>query len=213
MKKFSSNKADALTPRYQKILDDYMDNLQVIREYNGFTVEEIERLEEEDQDNIFSDYQTALFKAIGANLHNHPLVPTEVKAVLSEWIITHRGLGNKKLLRKAKRGLEVDVKRPLAMEQVKLINAVREQRLREKKIETPPDMDDNNASTLSEILQIIRLTRIYDPDNPPSQSRKPRPWTEVHRNLVERGIVKTARQVFLRKIQRISPSLFPLRKK
>jgi hypothetical protein len=215
MKKFSSNKTAVLTPRQQKILDDYIDNLQGIRKYDGFTTEEIERFLKEgiDINEIYKDYQKALFKAIRADLHTHPLVPTEVKTILTEWIATYQALGVKKLLRDAKRGLEVGVKRTLSMKQVKLINAARKLRLQEMEIATPPDMDDDDASTLAEIFKEIQLTRIYDPDNPPSQSKEPVSWTAVYRFLVKRGIVKTERQVFLRKIERLSPGLFPRRKK
>jgi hypothetical protein len=227
MKKCSPNKAGTLSPKKRKIIENFNDILEIAKEYDGYTFEEIERFKDDPAINeIFSDYQKVLFKAIRADLHNHPIVAISnpsliftwrgtsspliellrVKSILLDWIITHRRLGDKKLLRKVKRGLEVGVNRPLNERKVELKNAVEELRLRKKEVETPPDMDDN-TSTLGDILQQIRLK--YDPNNPPSQSIEPKFWTEVHRNLVKRGIVKTSRQVFLREIQRISPSLFP----
>lgn len=214
MKKCCPIKTGNLSARERKILEEFKDNFEIIKEYDGYTFEEIKGFKEDPAINeIFNDYKKALFKAIRANLHNHPLVPTAVKSVLLEWIYTRRRLGKKKLLRKVKRGLEVGIKCFLTIEQVEFMNAVREMRLWEKKIETSPDIDVNNASTLEEIFKEIRLTRIYDPDNPPHQSRKPRPWTEIHRKSVNRGIAKTSRQVFLRKIRRLSPGLLPRPKK
>jgi len=232
VKKWYHNKAGALSKK-QKIVNNFLECHEMAMDNDGCTFEKIEEYRKAAPDimnELFDNYQKALFKALRAELHNHPFSPIKsdrsliltwpnnpslllallkVKSILLEWIITHRGMGNKKLLRKAKRGLEVGVKRPFTMEKVELKNAIEELRLRKKEDETPPDMDDNNASTLGEILQKIRSTRTYDPENPPPQSRIPCTWTHVHRVLVQRGTIKTSRQFFLRKTRRLSPSLFP----
>lgn len=215
MKKCSSIKPSGLSPKQRNILTEFMDNLGLVEDYDGYTFEEIERFKKEDPEinEIFVDYQKALFKAIRADLHTHPLVPTEIKAVLTEWVQTHRGLGDKVILRKAKRGLEVGVSRPLTKAKAELIIAIEEFLFRAKEFETPPKEDDNDVAndvaTIGEILHKIRLTSIYDPDNPPPKSKKPRSWSQIHRSLVQRGTVKMTRQGFLKKIERLSPTLFP----
>jgi hypothetical protein len=134
MKKCPSIKPGVLSSRQSNILKEFMDKLEYAQECYGLTFKEIKRLEEESPDEmkkIFIDYQKALFKAIRADLHNYPFGwircnrslllnwPNDidnllyVKAYLKEWLQTHRGLGSKKLLSKAKRGLEVGVKPPL----------------------------------------------------------------------------------------------------
>lgn len=211
MKKNSPENTTELTPRQRKIILKLQDDLDVVRDYNGKTFKEICDFEKKDPqviEEIFNDFRISLLQSIRADLHVHPLTPPDVKDVLLGWLYTHQALGSKQLLRKAKRGLEVGVKRPLKIEKVELKNAVEYLRLHKKEVETV--MEDNNASTLEEILQKIRLTSIYDPDNLPSQSEKPMFWAQVHSFLMQRGVLdQKALQVFLREARRLSPSLFP----
>ena len=122
--------------------------------------------------------EKALFKALRADLHNQPFSPIKsdrsliltwpnnpslllsflnVKSILLEWIITHRGMGNKNLLRKAKRGLEVGVNRPLRRERAEVKIAIEELRLG-RDIGASDHHDKvsilkEDASTLKEILE------------------------------------------------------------
>lgn len=211
MKKCSPNKAGALSMKQRKILEELKDNLEIVNDYHGYTFEKIEIFKKDpDVNEIFTDYQNILFKSIRANLHNHPLVPTEFKNLLLEWRYTYERLGNKELLRKVIRGFEVGVKRPLTKEDAKLKVAIEELRLG-MDVEPPSEKDDNNVLTLGEILKKVRPTRIFDPDNPPP-IQKLRKWTEVHRILVKREMVNSTRQAFLRKAKRLSPSLFSKKK-
>ena len=212
MKKHSPQKRIALTPRQRNILQKLEDYLDIINEYNGYAFKEIDNFRKDPGINeIFTDYQNVLFKSIRANLHNHPLVTTEIRELLLEWKRTHEKLGKKDFLRKVMRGLEVGVKRPLSKEEAELKVAVEELRLR---IDAEPafEMDDSNIITFEDILQEIRSHRKFDPDNPPP-IQSVRSWTLVHRILVKRGMVNSTRQVFLRKARRLCPSLFPKDKK
>lgn len=236
MEKSYHNKAGALSKK-QKIVKNFLECHEMVMDNNDCTFEKIQEYRKTAPDimnELFDNYQKALFKALRAGLHNHPFSPIKsdrsliltwlnnpslllsllkIKSILLEWIITHRGMGNKNLLRKAKRGLEVGVNRPLKKERAEVKIAIEELRLG-RDIGASDHHDKvsilkEDASTLKEILDKIRSTRIYDPANPPPQSRIPNTWAHVHRVLIQRGTIKTSRQFFLRQTRRLSPSLFP----
>ena len=160
---------------------------------------------------IFSDFRKSLLQGYSSRPPcSSSDSPSDVKDLLLNWLHTHQALGNKLLLRKTKRGLEVGVKHPLNKERAELKIAIEELRLsRNLTRDIDNSCNQDNASTLKEILDKIRLNSVYDPDNPPPANKKPRSWSQVHRTLMRRGIIKTSRQFFLRKTRRLSPSLFP----
>lgn len=213
MNKNASSNTIELTSKQRKIITKLLDDLEVVSEYNGYSFKRICDFEKKDPkfiERIFSDFRKSVLQAIRADLHVHPLTPPDVKDVLLNWLHTHQALGNKLLLRKTKRGLEVGVKHPLNKERAELKIAIEELRLcRNFTRDIDNSCNQDNASTLKEILDKIRLNSVYDPDNPPPANKKPRSWSQVHRTLVRRGIIKTSRQFFLRKTRRLSPSLFP----
>ena len=67
-------------------------------------------------------YEEVILKAIRARLDKHPLVQERVKDHLRNLARCWRTLGQWDKLRRAKRGLEKGVKRPLTEEQVKTLS-------------------------------------------------------------------------------------------
>ena len=105
-------------------LEDYEEGF---KKYDGKSAEEMQNLV---KDETFANhlremvhgYEEVILKAIRARLDKHPLVQERVKDHLRDRARCWRTLGQWDKLRRAKRGLEKGVKRPLTEEQVKTLS-------------------------------------------------------------------------------------------
>jgi hypothetical protein len=105
-----------LSPKQQDDISLIEDSIESIKRHIiRLTSEEFEQ-EQKNKNSKYHDLRMQLFKdiskAIRSGLLWHPLI--------SEFTFTHKGLGNKEILRQAKRGLEKGVKRSLITQAIKL---------------------------------------------------------------------------------------------
>lgn len=220
------NESDLLSPEQKKILKHLLAVLKILKRFNGRTIEEMQQLTEKERsffDFHREEYEEFMLKAIRAHLHIHPRIKRgPLSKLFTHFIRTHRALGNWDLFRKV-RGLEVGIKRPYNREQAEFLNAV--YGVIEELLwgcgEPGFDLEvgSNEASVepaesfMENALQRARLSRVFDPENPPPQPREePISISEVHQELIRRGLVESKLQPFTRRLERLDPH-FRSRKK
>lgn len=104
-----------LSPNEQDIILDIEDSIRSLERYNRLSLEEVERLIGDDYYKVQrQEHLKELKRAVRAGLIWHPLV--------LDFIYTYKALGNKEMLRAIKRGLEINVKRPIREKDINFIN-------------------------------------------------------------------------------------------
>jgi hypothetical protein len=220
------DESDLLSPEQKKILKHLLAELKILKRFNGRTIEEIQQLTEKERsffDFHQEEYKEVMLKAIRARLHVHPRIERgRLSKLFANFIDTHRALGDWDLFRKL-RSLKVSVKRPYNREQAEFLNAVygviEELQWGCKEPSSGLEAGSNEASMesgenfMENALQRARLSRVFDPENPPPKPREePISISEVHQELIRRGIVKSTLQSFTRRLERLDPH-FRSRKK
>jgi hypothetical protein len=121
------------------------------------------------------------------------------------------------------RGLKVGVKRPYNREQAEFLNAVYgvieellwgcKEPISDLGVGSNEASREPGESFIENALQKTRLSRVFDPENPPPQPREePISISEVHQELIRRGLVESKLQPFTRRLERLDPH-FRSRKK
>jgi hypothetical protein len=201
-----------LTPREQDILEQ-IDGLRAkLKEFDHRPAEEIDqRVKDEAIAQIFHEYHDYILKAIRARLDEHPLVEEEIRDFLEDRIDWLKEMGQRDYLRRARRGLEAGVKRPLSQKQAELLNAVEELRWGDKMVSSSVRRGEDELSSPLTFEEIFRRAGkgeiLNDPENPPYE-KKPRSWQEVLDILVMRELIKKMRlKTFMDKIKRLDPTI------
>ncbi len=101
-----------LSSKQKDIISELRDTLSHLENYNALSIEE--RYKDPEYRRLREQHLTDVKSAVTAGLIWHPLV--------SDFVYTHKALGNKEILRKIKRGWEAGVKRPLTITDLKFIN-------------------------------------------------------------------------------------------
>jgi hypothetical protein len=152
--------------------------------------------------------RTMLIKDQEESWHLHPDVPAPVRKILIDWVLTHRGIGNRSLLRRTKTGIEKGVKRPRTLKEVEFLEELR--RLRRKEKEEPENATVGKGNTISEILHSQR--RFFDPERHRPSPNKHQPqkksWRSVFHILSRRGTIPPmSYRNFLKIIKTLDPLL------
>jgi hypothetical protein len=221
-----ADQADLLTPKQKKILNLLLAERRILKRFNGRTLEEMQHLNEKEQyilDIYEHDYKELMLKAIRVGLHTHPRIKrSPLSKLFTNFIRTHHALGNWDLFRKL-RGLKVGVKRPYNREQAEFLNAVYgvieellwgcKEPISDLGVGSNEASREPGESFIENALQKTRLSRVFDPENPPPQPREePISISEVHQELIRRGLVESKLQPFTRRLERLDPH-FRSRKK
>jgi hypothetical protein len=213
------DETEFLSQKQKKIRKQLLASLRILKKFNAMTIEKIQQLNDKKRsllDFHLVEYEECMVKAIQARLHIHPRIKRDpLYKLFINFIRTNHALGNWDLFRKM-RGLEVGIKRPYNREQAEFLNAVYGVidellwggekpccDLEVCKIETSAQ---SGQSFMENAIQRARLSRIFDPENPPPQPREePITISEIHRELVRRGRVKSGLQPFTRRLERLDP--------
>jgi hypothetical protein len=90
----------------------------------------------------------------------HTEISRALRLLLKNWILTNQALGNRRLLRRIKTGIETGGKRPQGLKREAFLEEIR--RLRQKGEEDSAEAITGRGKTITEILTLRRL--VFDPD-------------------------------------------------
>jgi hypothetical protein len=172
----SSVSLPPITSHQQFLLEEIRSQLEMLSEFEGQAIEDMGPAKQKEyllcrralDEFTARALRHFIKKTYDDFWHLHPGVPEDLRNFLVEWILTHRALGNRRLLRPTKSGIEKRVKRVLREKYVEIVMEI-------IRLQKKPDMDTTNGEllgTLTEMLEKHRIT--FDPETyqQPHQLRK-----------------------------------------
>jgi hypothetical protein len=157
-----------LNPHQHELLEEIESHHLRLREFDGHVLDDLGIAEKEEFCLILEARDTFIARALRTMVKKgpdnewylHPEIPHPWRKLFKNWVLTHRALGNRKLLRRTKTGIEKGVKRPMNLNRVPFLEEV--WRLRNRGEEDSAEEIIGHGKTITEILALHR--RVFDPD-------------------------------------------------